>query len=48
MKVWGRIWGMGVWRPQCLTIWAIYYRYLNNAFLGMFQLKFYLKTFETY
>jgi len=32
--------------PQRLVIfWGIYYK--NNPFLGMFQLKFCLKTFET-
>jgi len=36
--------GKGVW--QRLAILGIYYQ--NNSFLGMFQLKFCLKTFETY
>jgi len=36
--VWGRV-------PQRLAIFVIYYQ--NNPFLGMFQLKFCLKTFET-
>jgi len=31
--------------PQRLAIWGIYYQ--NNLFLGMFQLKFCLKTFES-
>jgi len=37
----------GVWgrSPQRMAILEIYYQ--NNAFLGMFQLKFCLKTFET-
>jgi len=39
MEVWGR-------SLQCLAIFEIFYQ--NNPFLGMFQLKFCLKTFETY
>jgi len=38
----------GVWgaSPQRLAILGIYYQ--NNSFLGMFQLKFCLKTFKTF